>query len=174
MLRVTSRRWPAIALALACAALAGITATAVALPSGARLTTAGLGPVKIGMTIAQAERAGKRDITFEGGDANALCATASLGSNLFGLFSKGRLARIYVRSRNYATLKAIYVGDRQAKVLSRYGPSLKRSPHKYVPGGLYLKLTVGNRRLVFETDGRRVTQMSSGRKPEIDYVEGCA
>lgn len=172
MLRVTSRRGPAIAVALACAAL--FAATAVALPSGAKLTTAGLGPIKIGMTIAQAEQAGKRGITFEGGDANADCATASLGSHVFGLFSKGRLARIYVRSRNYSTLKAIYVGDRQAKVLSRYGPSLERSPHKFVPGGFYLKLTVGSRRLVFETDGERVTEMSSGRKPEIDYVEGCA
>jgi hypothetical protein len=35
-------------------------------------------------------------------------------------------------------------------------------------------LTVGHRRLVFETDGRRVTEIGSGRKPEIDDVEGCA
>jgi hypothetical protein len=43
-----------------------------------------------------------------------------------------------------------------------------------VRGGFYLKLTAGNRRLVFETGGRRVTQISSANKPEIDYVEGCA
>jgi hypothetical protein len=147
---------------------------AVALSSDARISTAGLGPIKIAMTVAQVERAGKREITFEGGDANASCATAALGRNLFGLFSKGRLARIDVRGRTYGTRKGIHVGDRQREVLARYGPGLKQSPHKFVRGGFYLKLTVGSKRLVFETDGKRVTQISGGRKPEIDYVEGCA
>ena len=110
------------------------------------------------MTVAQVEQAGKRELTFEGGDVNAPCATASLGTNLFGLFSKGRIARIYVRSRTYRTRTNIRVGDTQRKVLASYGPSLKQSPHKYIRGGFYLKLTVGNRRLVFETDGRRVTR----------------
>jgi len=151
-----------------------VAGVAIALPSDAKLTTRGLGPVQIGMTVAQVERAGGRAVDFEGGDANAGCATAALGKNVFGLFSKGRLARIYVRSRLYATRAGIRVGDSQRKVLASYGRSLVRSPHKYVDGGSYLKLTIGSRRLVFETDGRRVDQMSAGRKPEIDYVEGCA
>ena len=167
------RRWPAL-VAIACAAVLGAAAVAVALPSSARLTTAGLGPIEIGMTVAQVERAGKRELTFGGDDVNAPCATAALGKDVFGLFSKGRLARVYVRSRIYATRTGIRVGDTQRKVLARYGRSVARSPHKYIEGGFYLTLTVGNRRLVFETDGRRVIEMSSGRKPEIDYVEGCA
>ncbi len=172
MRRLTSRRGPVIALVV-CAALAAAVATAVALPSDARLTTAGLGPIKIGMTVSQVEAAGKRDLVFEGGDVNAPCATASLGTKLFGLFSKGRLARIYVRSRVYRTRTGIRVGDTERKARGAYR-GLAVSPHKFVRGGHYLKLTVGTRRLVFETDGRRVTEMSSGRKPEIDYVEGCA
>ena len=172
--RVPSRLRLALAAAAACAVLAGAAAVAVALPSDAELSTSGLGAIKIGMTVAQVEQAGKRELTFEGDDASASCATASLGSNLFGLFSKGRLARIYVRSRTYRTRKGIHVGSTQRTVVASYGPSLKRSPHKYVRGGFYFKLTVGKRRLVIETDGRRVMEMSSGRKPEIDYVEGCA
>ena len=175
MQRVRSRHRFAIAAATACAGLGGLAATAaVALPTSARITTQGLGPIKLGMTVAQVEQAGKRELAFEGGDVNADCATASLGTNVFGLFSKGRIERIDVRSRTYRTRTNIRVGDTQRKVLASYGPSLKRSPHKYVRGGFYLKLTVGSRRLVFETDGRRVTQVSSGNKPEIDYVEGCA
>ena len=172
---MTSRRGQAIAVAIACAAVLGAAATAaLALPSSARLTTAGLGPIKIGMTIAQVEQAGNRELTFEGGDANAVCASAALGARLYGLFSKGRLTRIYVSSSRYATRTNIRVGDSQRKVLARYGRGLVRQKHAYVPGGYYLKLTVGNRRLVFDTDGKRVTQISSGRKPEIDYIEGCA
>jgi hypothetical protein len=174
VLRLTSRRGPLIA-ALVCSVLAGVAAAAAALPSSARITTAGLGPIKIGMTVAQVEQAGKRELSFEGGDVNAPCATASLGTNLFGLFSKGRLARVYVRSRRYASQKGIRVGDTQRKLVASYASgALARSPHKYVRGGYYFKLTIASRRLVFETDGRRVTEMSSGRKPEIDYVEGCA
>lgn len=174
VLRLGTRRRTAIAAAVACAALAGVVAAATALPSNAKLSTAGLGPVKIGMTVAQVERAGKRELDFEGGDANSLCAMARLGKNVFGLFSKGRLARVYVRSRLYATKAGIRVGDSQRKVVASYGPSLVRSPHKYVVGGFYFKLTIGSRRLVFETDGREVDEMSSGRKPEVDWVEGCA
>ena len=170
---MTSRRWPAV-VAIACTVAGAAAAVADALPSSARLTTAGLGPIKIGMTIAQVEQAGNREVAFEGGDANAACASGALGSKLYGLFSKGRLTRIYVASRLYATRTSIRVGDSQRKVLARYGRSITREPHEYVRGGFYLKLTVGNRRLVFDTDGKRVTQMSSGRKPEIDYVEGCS
>ncbi len=169
----TPRRWLAFA-AIAGAAAIGTATVALALPSSAKLTAAGLGPIELSMTVAQVEAAGKREITFEGGDANAGCATAALGSKVYGLFSKGRLARIYVPTRGYATRTNIRVGDSERKVVVRYGRAVTRSPHKYLRGGSYFKLTVGNRRLVFETDGRRVTQMSSGRKPEIDYVEGCS
>ncbi len=173
MQRVTPRRWLAVT-AIACAIAAGTAAVAAALPSTAKLTASGLGAIKLAMTVAQVEEAGKREITFEGGDANADCATAALGSKVYGLFRKGRLARIYVTTRRYATRTNIRVGDSQRKVVVRYGRAVTRSPHKYVRGGFYFKLTVANRRLVFETDGKRVTQTSSGRKPEIDYVEGCS
>lgn len=174
MPRVTSRRRAALAAAVCLAAVSGVASHAAALAPDARITTAGLGPLKIGMTVAEVERAGRREVAFAGADANAGCATGVLGARLFALFSRGRLVRIYVGRRGYATRTRIRVGDTQRKVLVRYGRAIARSPHKYVPGGLYLKLTVGNRRLVFETDGRRVTQISTGRKPEIDYVEGCS
>ena len=113
MLEATSRRWPAIAVAIACAA--AFAATAVALPSSAKLTTAGLGPIKIGMTVAQVEAAGKRELAFEGGDANAACATAALGSKLFGLFSKGRLARIYVAAASTPRARTSASATRSAR-----------------------------------------------------------
>jgi len=170
-----SRRSIALALALAClTALAAMTAAATALPRDATLSTAGLGPIRIGMTEAEVEQAGGRAITRQESGGGSECTTATLGKNLFGLFDGPRLARIYVNSRLYATRKGIRVGDSERRVLAVYGRNLTRSRHTYVTGGSYLKLTVGNRRIVFDTDGRRVTQISSGRKPEIDYVEGCA
>jgi hypothetical protein len=164
-----------LAATAACLAALAVTATlAVALPRSAKITTAGLGPIKIGMTEAQVEQAGGRPITREGDTGAGGCSTATLGTNVSGLFSGTRLARIYVGSPVYTTRKGIRVGDAQRRVIRAYGRSLASAPHKYVRGGRYLTLTIGNRRLLFETDGRHVTQISSGRKPEIDYVEGCA
>ena len=54
------------------------------------------------------------------------------------------------------------------------GAKLKPSRHAYNPDGSYFKVTFGNRRLVFETDGSEVTGMHGGRIPEVDYVEACA
>lgn len=145
---------------------------AAALPRSAKITTAGLGAIKIGMTERQVEKAGKRAITREG-DLNG-CSSATLGSKVFGLFTGNRLARIYVNSRRYATKSGLRVGATEAQVRAAYGSQLVVRPHKYDPNGHYMEVRDGNRKVVFATDGSRVGEISTGRLPEIDYVEGCA
>jgi hypothetical protein len=145
---------------------------ATALPRSAKITTAGLGPIKIGMTERQVEKAGKRAITKQG-DLNG-CSSAKLGNKVFGLFTGDRLARIYVNSRRYATKSGLRVGATEAQVRAAYGRQLVVLPHKYDPNGHYMEVRDGNRKVVFATDGSRVQEISTGRKPEIDYVEGCA
>jgi len=157
-------------LAASCAAAAAATA---AVPSNARISSAGLGPIEIGMSERQVEKAAGRGITRSGPEGST-CTTATLGNGVALLFTGPRLTRVYVTGRRYATSKGIRVGDSQSRTIAAYAGKLKRSPHKFTPGGLYLKLTIANRRLVFSTDGRKVTEISGGRKPEIDYVEGCA
>lgn len=153
-------------------ATAAFAASAHALPRTAKITTAGLGAIKIGMTERQVERAGKRAITKEGGVGD--CSTAKLGDKLFGLFTGDRLARIYVNSRRYATRSGLRVGATEAQVRAAYGSQLVIRPHKYDPDGHYMEIRDGNRKVVFVTDGARVSEISTGRRPEIDYVEGCA
>ena len=47
-------------------------------------------------------------------------------------------------------------------------------PHKYNPGGHYITVTgAGSNRIVFETDGSRVTNYRAGRSPEVEQVERC-
>lgn len=150
------------------------TASASALSRDARITTAGLGPIKIGMTERQVERAAKRRITRQVGGSGPGCTTARVGNKLYALFTGRLLARIYVGNRRYMTRSGIRVGDSERKVYKTYPGEIVTSPHKYVQGGHYLKILDGNRKVVFETDGREVTEISTGRKPEIDYVEGCS
>ena len=148
--------------------------SATALPRDARITTAGLGAIKIGMTERQVERAGHRRITLRGGAGDGSCRTATLGDKIHGLFTGDRLARIYVRSRRYATRSGIRVGASEADVYKTYPGDVVARQHAYNLAGHYLEIRDGNRKVVFETDGRRVVQISTGRRPEIDYVEGCA
>ena len=166
------RRSGALVVAFLLVALVAATA-ALALPRSARITTAGLGAIKIGMTERQVERAAGQRITREVGAGDGSCTTATLGRGLSALFTGPRLARIYVRSRRHATRSGVRVGDTERKVLTTYPGEIVREPHAYTNGS-YLKIVDGNRKVVFETDGRRVTQISTGRRPEIDYIEGCA
>ena len=125
------------------------------------------------MTERQVERAGHRRITLRGEAGDRSCRTATLGDKLYGLFTGDRLARIYVGSRRYATRSGIRVGASEADVYKTYRGQVVARPHAYTAGH-YLEIRDGNRKVVFETDGRRVEQISTGRRPEIDYVEGCA
>lgn len=156
------------------AVLACCASPAAALPRGAKITTAGLGPIKIGMTEHQVERAGHRRITRRGGAGTGECTTATLGDKVYGLFTGNLLARIYVGNRRYATRSGIRAGDTEAAVYAAYPGQIVTLPHEYDPDGHYLEIRDGNRKVVFETDGHRVEQISTGRMPEINYVEGCA
>lgn len=166
-------RFVRVALVLTAVFAAMAPPSASALPASARVTTAGLGAIKIGMTERQVEKAAKRSITREG-PPGLDCTTATFGKNLYGLFTGNRLARIYVRSRRYATRSGIRVGATEAQVFAAYRGQVSSRRHQYDPGGHYLEIKDGNRKVVFETDGSRVLQISTGRLPEINYVEGCA
>lgn len=158
------------------AALALTVPSAGAIGRSARITKNGLGSVRIGMTVSQVEAANGREVSglnnnAGGGD----CYSGTLGSKVYALFTGDILTRIYVNTSRYRTRKGIHVGSTAAGVYRRYGSRLRSAPHAYVPGGRYLTVTTGRRRVLFETSNTgRVTSISTGRAPEVDYIEGCA
>ncbi len=137
------------------------------------LTPNGLGDIRTGMTEADVEAATGRNIELSGPNGSA-CTTASLGGRSYLLFAKGRLRRVTVASKKYATKKGVSVGDPQETIGEVYGAKAKRSPHTYEPKGFYFDIIGPRRGLRFETDGKRITQIHGGRKPELTYVEGCS
>jgi hypothetical protein len=83
--------------------------------------------------------------------------------------------RIDVDSGGIATPAGIFVGDPESKVMERYKDAIL-APHKYVAGGRYIIVTSpvdSMRRGIFETDGAKVLRYRFGRRPEVDFVEGC-
>lgn len=157
-------------------------------PGAWALTPQGLGPLRIGALIDEAAGA----LAAFGASAGTLTLpvrTASGSTCAYVPWRGGpsgvrvmvvdeRVARFDVDSGAVATTEGIRVGDTEARVRAAYGARLVESPHKYVPGGRYLAVPSadGNptRRVIFETNGTRVTRYRAGMRPAVDYVEGCA
>lgn len=87
------------------------------------------------------------------------------------------IERVDVDSAGVLTAEGAGVGDAEANVIALYRGRVSVQPHKYTgPRGHYLIVTsTGDtlHRIVFETDGQRVVNYRAGRRPAVDYVEGC-
>jgi len=88
-----------------------------------------------------------------------------------------RIERVDVDSAGVLTAEGAGVGDAEARVIELYRERVAVQPHKYTgPQGHYLVVTSPGdtlHRIVFETDGQRVVKYRAGRRPAVDFVEGC-
>ncbi|MCW5314134.1 hypothetical protein GTQ43_10055 [Nostoc sp. KVJ3] len=152
------------------------------LTNQAKLFINGIGTVRVGMTVSQAVKAA--GIQLVGDTPNNSCyyvKPRNEPKNLLFMVTKGRISRVDVVRHNsqITTLKGAKIGDTEAQIKSLYPGQIKVTPHKYVQGGHYLTFIPKDRanqnyRVVFETDGKRVTQFRSGKLPEVEFVEGCS
>jgi hypothetical protein len=137
------------------------------------VTAAGLGPLRAGQTIAQANAAVGGG--FSGSTANCTYAVwPKAPAGVAVMLANGRVARVEVRSGSTATAAGARIGDSEARINSLYAGRVTSAPHKYNPGGHYMTVTGGGaNRIVFETDGSSVTNYRAGRSPEVEQVERC-
>ncbi len=171
----------AVAICCACTAAAPPPAGASTLRPSSKVSTAGLGPVKIGMTVRRAQRAGHVDLVSQGPGLGDCRYVRPRNRRIRASFMviKGRIARVDVAQRGIETLTGFTVGASARAVRAAFGDRLRVTRHAYVPDGAYLeyvprdRLDAG-RRVIFETDGSRVTSIRAGRLPEVRYIEGCA
>ena len=89
----------------------------------------------------------------------------------------GRVASIEIDSCQLKTRSGAKIGDVESVVKKLY-PGIEINKHAYDDNGHYLtfipKDAVDSEyRLLFESDGKKVTTMRAGRMPEIEWVEGC-
>ena len=168
----------------------------------ATITTTGFGPIQIGMTVAEAATAAGVELVPVGSNTSdeATCRYVALADGSQGLdfmVSDDRIVRVDVRQRGFqevdgrpvevdltpivsqiTTRSGAAVGDTEAEVLALYPNQLEVSSHKYVPEGHYLTLVPqdpeeSNYRIIFETDGDRVTMIRAGQLPQVEWVERC-
>jgi hypothetical protein len=154
------------------------------LSSNSKLALKGIGAVQVGMTVAQASNAMGQPLISQGEPApGSSCSYVAPQQSIQGLnfmVINDRIVRIDVRrSSPITTLSGAKIGDSEARIKQLYPGQLTITPHKYRPNGHYLTFTPKdaadrNYRLIFETDGKQVTDFRSGRLPEVTWVEGCS
>lgn len=145
------------------------------------ISTQGIGPILVGMTVSEAEKAGNIELDFGGSYRTDSCRYGSTSAleDIDFMFSKGTLARIDVGNPQTKTLSGVGVGDSEADVFAAYGEQLQRDANYYDPeNASYLTYVPSdssdNTRVLFDVIEDEVVNVRAGRLPEINYVEGCA
>ncbi|HRD71231.1 MAG TPA: hypothetical protein PK657_13955 [Legionella sp.] len=146
-----------------------------------QLSEDSIGPIQIDMTLAQAEK--KTGIKFnatnqktqQADDGSCYYVTLKGIKGLSFMITNNKIVRINVSSPEFKTTKGASIGDSETKVKKLYQGKLEVEPHKYESKSNYLTLsdTAKDRAIRFETNGKEVTLMYSGKDNEVHFVEGC-
>jgi hypothetical protein len=172
----------------ACSGVFMATGTIIAqakLTNQSKVIVNGIGDVRVGMTVTEASQVADTRITSLSGTAinNKGCFYVKPEGEPKGvafMLIDGRIARVDVsKNSSVTTKKRAKIGDSEYQIKSLYPGQIKVEPHKYVSGGHYLIFVPKDKvdskyRLVFETDGKKVTEFRSGKLPEVEYVERCS
>ncbi len=169
-------------------------ARAPAAAAAAVLTAEGFGPLRIGMSRAEAVKAMGEDSNPEavGGPDPQSCdefRPARAPEGMMVMIERGRLTRIsLLEGSKVETDRGLGVGATAAAVRAAYGAALRAGPHKYeVAPAEYLTIwtkdgprgeeyvqTPAARGISYEIGGKGVVKAIHAGGPSIQYVEGCA
>jgi hypothetical protein len=133
------------------------------------VTDAGAGPIRAGMTADEI----RPHVATLGALEECSYAKVPAAPGLLVMLVDGKVVRLDVIEAGIATAAGAEVGDTEQRVRELY-PDLRVEPHKYTDGHYLVVDSNAGRRLVFETDGARVTRYRAGAIPQVDWVEGCS
>lgn len=145
------------------------------------LKTTGLGPIQIGMTLAELEDVGLTPIAMAGSD-NGACQYYRIKGNSepIGLMAvEDRILRIDVWPGSLIeTRSGAKIGSTEADLIRIYGNRLEATPNPVTLGKtiVFTPRDPGEDlfRLVFETDDRgEVVQYRAGQFPSVTWPGGC-
>ncbi len=173
---------PLCAAGLAFALLVAPATSSAAKPvtTKSRISLSGVGGIGIGTRLSVIERRIGQDIDYRHGEVGgpgSPCGTGTLIPRRLGVLVLGtsyRIASVTVTRRGIATPSGVRVGDSVARLKRTYPGRLVRVRNFYAPSKSNYEYRDGNRKLVFYTNNVHVRQITTGRRPEVDYVEGCA
>jgi hypothetical protein len=152
---------------------------ATATPGTMTVTERGIGPLRVGMTLSEASAALGGALTAPPSADAAGCNYVQWRGGPPGvrvMVEGGRIARVDVDSAGVRTAASVGIGDTEEQVQRQYSGRAAVSPQKYREGH-YLTVTPNpsdsSYAIVFETNSGKVTRYRAGRRPQVEYVEGC-
>jgi hypothetical protein len=142
------------------------------------VSAAGYGPIRVGWTVDELNAALNENVrpAYQASDECDYVHPARLPGRVNLMVVKDTVVRIDVDTTGVLTDKGAGVGDSEERISGLYGPVTVQF-HKYRPGGRNLIVTDPSDsmlRIIFETDSGRVVRYRAGRRPAVDYVEGCS
>jgi hypothetical protein len=147
-----------------------------------QLSEDGLGPIKIGMKVVQAEKASQKKLVLEPLVARVTedCRFATLKNGpkeVFLMLNHRTIVRIDIKNPKIKTTQGFHLGSNADTVKTLNKGKIEAYPNKYEADKETLVVTPkekSNLRLVFDTDGKKILYMRAGKTPEVEYVEGCS
>lgn len=149
------------------------------LNAGSKVSTEGIGPILVGMTVPEASKAiGAQLEPIRPSGSSPGCQYFGIPSvkGVEVMVSNGTVARVDVTTPAFSTLSGIRVGDSEDAVTAAYGDRLTAEPlvdheganYTYVPND-----PADENRLIITVLEGSVFMIRAGRLPEVEYVEGC-
>lgn len=154
------------------------------LPAPGAVSYDGLGSAAFGASTQELRGAWDGDLSRLGPDEAGGChylfpepRTPESGYGMGFMVEGDRFTRIDVDMPGIAAPEGGEVGMSVEQIRSMYGERAGEQPHKYLKGGVYLRVPAdsGEGVLVFEADADgRIQEWRLGVPPQVDYVEGCS
>lgn len=146
------------------------------LTNAASLSTGGLGPVNIGMTLSEAERAARVAFVLLPGGSES-CRSYSPESGAVGvsfIFNDEKLVRIEILSGPIKTRSGYGLGSSKLEIMNAFGERIQESASgdniSYVP----VDKKDLEKRVIWQVDGNNiVTSLRSGVLPHITPLLSC-
>lgn len=136
----------------------------------------GFGPVKIGMTVAQAEQSlGTKLVKGAGyGDACYFADPEGLPGVRF-MVTNDKIARVDISGANYVTDRGAKVGDTDVAILENLYPGARVQPQRGEEKTKNIAVYSEDERylIVFESDGERITAFRVGSVEAVLSPKGC-
>lgn len=149
-----------------------------------RISIYGIGKIKIGMKLDQAEKVSGIKLLPEGGklleyqiaDSCYFVYPNGKYEGISFMVSGGIISRVDVdKNKSILTVEGAKIGDTEDRIKNIYKGKVVVEPHPYIaPEGHYLIVTPKEGyKIIFETDKGKVTSYRAGQVPEVEAIEGC-